>query len=93
MNHKLRIYLTITFILSWGIAGIWWFFTDEPDINSVSYIMMATAFMFMSMLAAIIVQKWIYKSKVKEPFVNCTICLIWPETRHLSLSALEIEDS
>jgi uncharacterized protein len=68
MNSKLRLFLIITFSLSWGIAGLWWLFTDEPGINSVSYLMMATAFMFMPMLAALIVQKWIYKSKVKEPF-------------------------
>jgi len=68
MNHKLRLYLIFTFALSWGIAGIWWLITDEPVINSVSYLIMATGFMFMPMLAALIVQKWIYKSKVKEPF-------------------------
>ncbi|MCK5218457.1 CPBP family intramembrane metalloprotease [bacterium] len=64
--QKTGIFVAITFSLSWG-----WFYlfsgVFKAGVNTSLFTVMATVYMFMPMLAAIIVQKFIYHEPLKEP--------------------------
>lgn len=67
MNRKLLWYLIITFGLSWGITLIWWLSIEDTSVASESYVLMALVYMFMPMVAALTVQKLIFRSDIKKP--------------------------
>lgn len=62
---KLKLFLGLTFLISWSLAIIFSIFTRYGE--SVWSIVMATAFMFGPMISAILVQKVIYGDPLRKP--------------------------
>lgn len=68
MNEKAKkfgLFIGITFALSWLIVSLFLAFGGEWGTHSA--IIAVTAFMFMPMTSAILVQKFIYKEPLKKP--------------------------
>lgn len=68
MNEKVKklgLFIWITFALSWLLVALFAAFGGKW--NTLGATIVATAFMFMPMISAILVQKFIYKEPLKEP--------------------------
>ena len=68
MNGKIKrsgLFIGMTFALSWFIAIL--FFTFGGKWGTPSAIIVATAFMFMPMVSAVLIQKILYKEPLKKP--------------------------
>ena len=65
MRRSFWLFLIIAYGLSWLLAGI--FFLAGGTYNSTAGIIMATAYMFSPLIAAIIVQKFFLKEEVASP--------------------------
>lgn len=64
-NKKIGLFLALTFILSWSIVIV--FRLLGGSWNSIKAVLIATAYMFMPMVSAILVQKVIYGESLREP--------------------------
>lgn len=68
MNEKVKkigLFIGITFFLSWLMAIL--FFALGGRWNTPSAVIMAISYMFIPMVSAIIVQKYLYKEPLKKP--------------------------
>jgi len=69
MNEKVKrlgLFIGITFVLSWLLVALFFAFGGKWN-NSTSIMIVGTAIMFMPMISAILVQKFIYKEPLKKP--------------------------
>lgn len=67
-TYKLSLYLILTFGISWSLAIIYWLAGGNTDTMSVSYMIMAVAFMFTPMLSVIITEKLILRNSLKQNY-------------------------
>lgn len=62
---KVIVFIGLTFFVSWSMAGL--FFALGGKWGTIAALVMATGYMLVPMVVAIIVQKLIYKEPLKEP--------------------------
>jgi membrane protease YdiL (CAAX protease family) len=72
---KTILFIILTYSLSWLLAGL--FFVLGGKWNSPSSFIMAVGYMFIPMIAAIVVQKAFYKNALKEPYEISFKLNIW----------------
>lgn len=65
LSKKAQQYLLLSFGLSWGIAGM--YYLTGGRLTSPSALIMLLLYMFMPMVSAIILQKFVYKKPLKSP--------------------------
>jgi membrane protease YdiL (CAAX protease family) len=68
MNRSIKkavLFICLTFFFSWLLAAL--FFAFGGKWGSPASLVMAAAYMFVPMVITIVVQKFIYKERVKEP--------------------------
>lgn len=90
-TKRLGLFIGITFALSWLIAIL--FFTLGGEWNTRSAMIVATAFMFMPMVSAVLIQKILYKEPLKKPLgisfrLNRWFLVAWGSGGHRLLSGL-----
>ena len=62
--NKATLFLLITFVINYSMVGIYKLFSGNyPGISGT---LLATAYMFVPLISAFIVSKWIHKEKVKD---------------------------
>ncbi len=69
MNEKVKrlgLFIGITFVLSWLLVALFFAFEGKWN-NPTSVMIVGTAIMFIPMISAILVQKFIYKKPLKKP--------------------------
>lgn len=62
---RVWLYITVTCLISWTLASI--LFVESIDVKSVFYKPFAMGYMLIPALVAIVLQKFIYKEKIKRP--------------------------
>lgn len=65
-SKKMWLFIAVVFFISWTLAFIYWSVAGSVNTASVSYFVMAITYMFTPMIAAIFVQKVIFKQKLKQ---------------------------
>jgi membrane protease YdiL (CAAX protease family) len=65
-THKLSLYLILTFGISWPLVIIFALAGGDTDPYSAGFFIMALAFMFTPMLSVILVEKLVFKNKLKS---------------------------
>lgn len=95
IKQKRNIFLLLSFGLSWSVALIFWLGTDDIRTTTPGFQGMALIFMFMPMVAALLVQKVIYKQPVVKPLgvsfrLNRWWWIAWLLPPLLSLAALGV---
>jgi len=63
---RMWLFLAVVFGISWILALVYWIAGGNTNTASASYMIMAIAYMFTPMIAAILVQKVILKQKMKD---------------------------
>ncbi|HSL87554.1 MAG TPA: hypothetical protein VK861_11505, partial [Bacteroidales bacterium] len=67
-KHKLTLYLILTFGISWPMAIIYTLAGGNTDPYSASYFIMALAFMFTPMLSVILIEKIVFRNKLRSVY-------------------------
>jgi membrane protease YdiL (CAAX protease family) len=62
---KVMLFVGLTFLVSWSMAGL--FFALGGKWGTTASLVMAGGYMFVPMVIAVIVQKFIYRERLKEP--------------------------
>lgn len=70
--NRTTLFLAFTFVISFSLAGIYKI-TGGDITNKVGYTILATVYMFIPMISAIIVKRLIHKEKVSELLINFKI--------------------
>ncbi len=65
LSKQAKQYIFLSFGLSWGISGI--YYMAGGRLTSPSALFMLILYMFMPMVSAIILQKFVYKKPLKKP--------------------------
>jgi len=92
--NRTTLFLTLTFVISFSLVGLYKLFGGEYD-NKVSSTILAVTYMFIPMFCAIIVEKVIHKEKLKSNLfisfkINKWFFIAWLITPFLSFGALGI---
>ncbi len=62
--NKATLFLLITFVINYSMVGV--FKLSGSDYSGIAGTLLATIYMFVPMISALIVSRWIHREKVKE---------------------------
>jgi len=92
--NRTTLFLLLTFVISFSLVGLYNFFGGQYD-NKVSATILAVTYMFIPMICAILVEKVIYKEKLKPNLfisfkINKWFFIAWLITPIMSFATLGI---
>lgn len=92
--NRTRLFLTLTFVISFSLVGLYKLFGGQYD-NKVSATILAVTYMFIPMICAVIVEKVIHKEKLKPNLfisfkINKWFFIAWLITPIMSFGTLGI---
>jgi len=92
--NRTTLFLLLTFVISFSLVGLYNFFGGQYD-NKVSATILAVTYMFIPMICAILVEKVIYKEKLKPNLfisfkINKWFFIVWLITPIMSFATLGI---